>query len=79
MWIGSAADIHEQRRLVAELLSTNERIADQQLEGPRRSHDKLFEQLPALIAVLRRRYHRYAFVNPAARKYWQTAHSMVVQ
>jgi PAS domain S-box-containing protein len=74
MWVGSASDIHAQRQLVAELLQANEQQAAlaeqayqtyQQAESQRRTYDKLFTEVPALIAILRGAAHRYDFVNPA--------------
>jgi PAS domain S-box-containing protein len=74
MWVGSAIDIHAQRQLVAELLQANEQQAAlaeqayatyQQAESQRRTYDKLFTEVPALIAIVRGADHRYEFVNPA--------------
>lgn len=74
MWVGSAIDIHAQRQLVAELLQANEQQAAlaeqayetyQRAESQRRTYDKLFTEVPALIAILRGASHRYEFVNPA--------------
>jgi PAS domain S-box-containing protein len=74
MWVGSAIDIHAQRQLVAELLQANEQQATlaeqayhtyQQAESQRLTYDKLFTEIPALIAILRGPEHRYEFVNPA--------------
>jgi PAS domain S-box-containing protein len=74
MWVGSASDIHAQRQLVAELLQTNEQQAAlseqayqtyQQAESQRQTYDKLFTEVPALIAILRGPEYRYEFVNPA--------------
>jgi PAS domain S-box-containing protein len=74
MWVGSAIDIHAQRQMVAELLQANEQQAAlaeqayhtyQLAESQRQTYDKLFTQVPALIAILRGAEHRYEFVNPA--------------
>ncbi|MDO7884594.1 PAS domain-containing protein [Hymenobacter cheonanensis] len=74
MWVGSAIDIHAQRQMVAELLQANEQQAAlaeqayetyQRAESQRRTYDKLFNEVPALIAILRGPEHRYDFVNPA--------------
>ena len=82
-WVGSAVDIHEQRQLVAELLQTNEQQAAlaeqayqtyQQSESQRQLYSSLFEQVPALIAVMRGPTHRYDFVNPAYQKIFPHHH-----
>jgi len=74
MWVGSASDIHAQRQLVAELLQANEQQAVlaeqayetyQRAESQRQTYDKLFTEVPALIAVLRGPHHHYEFANPA--------------
>ena len=74
MWVGSAIDIHAQRQLVAELLQANEQQAllaeqayetYQQAENQRRTYDKLFAEVPVLVAILRGPEHRYEFINPA--------------
>jgi PAS domain S-box-containing protein len=74
MWVGSAIDIEAQRQMVAELLQANEQQAAlaeqayetyQRAESQRRTYDKLFTEVPALIAVLRGPEHRYEFANPA--------------
>ncbi|MGI4761937.1 MAG: PAS domain-containing protein [Janthinobacterium lividum] len=74
MWVGSAIDIHAQRQMVAELLQANEQQAAlaeqayetyQRAESQRRTYDKLFTEVPALIAILRGAGHHYEFVNPA--------------
>jgi PAS domain S-box-containing protein len=83
MWVGSASDIHAQRQLVAELLQTNEQQAAlseqayqtyQQAESQRQTYDKLFTEVPALIAVLRGPEHRYEFVNPAYQQLFPHRH-----
>jgi PAS domain S-box-containing protein len=74
MWVGSAIDIQPQRQLVAELLQANEQQAllaeqayetYQQAESQRRTYDKLFAEVPVLVAILRGPEHRYEFINPA--------------
>ncbi|TDN36330.1 PAS domain S-box protein [Hymenobacter sp. UV11] len=74
MWVGSASDIHDQRQLVAELLQANEQQAllaeqayqtYQNYENQRITYQKLFAEVPALIAILRGPDHQYEFVNPA--------------
>jgi PAS domain S-box-containing protein len=83
MWVGSASDIHAQRQLVAELLQVNEQQAAlseqayqtyQLAESQRQTYDKLFTEVPALIAILRGPEHRYEFVNPAYQQLFPHRH-----
>ncbi len=73
MWVGAASDIHEQRQMVQELLSSNEQqaaLADQayaiyqRAETQRATYQNLFIQAPAIICILRGPEHHYEFVNP---------------
>ncbi len=75
MWVGSARAIHAQRQLVAELSQVNEQQAAlaeqayqtyQRAESQRRTYDQLFQEVPALISILRGPEYRYDFVNPAS-------------
>ncbi len=74
MWVGSASDIHDQRQLVAELLQASEQqslLAEQAYqtyqtaEKQRVTYQKLFIEMPALVAILCGPDHRYEFINPA--------------
>ena len=73
MWVGAASDIHEQRLMVQELLTSNEQqaaLADQayatyqQAESQREAYHSLFTQAPVAIGILRGPDHRHEFVNP---------------
>ncbi|OUJ74002.1 PAS domain-containing protein [Hymenobacter crusticola] len=77
LWVGGGTDIHEQKQLVQELLTTNEEqaaLSDQaygayQLaEQQRSTFYNLFVQTPAMICILRSPEHRFEFVNPEYQK-----------
>ncbi|GAB3842599.1 PAS domain-containing protein [Hymenobacter jeollabukensis] len=78
MWVGSATDIHDQKQLVQELLAASEQHAalsdqayatQQQAVAQRETFLQLFQQAPALIAIVRGPEHRFEFVNE---RYQQT-------
>lgn len=77
LWVGGGTDIHEQKQMVQELLTTNEEqalLSDQayqayQLaENQRATFHNLFMQTPAMICILRSPEHRFEFVNPEYQK-----------
>jgi len=77
LWVGGGTDIHEQKQMVQELLTSNEEqavLSDQayqayQLaESQRATFYNLFMQTPAMICILRGPEHRYEFVNPEYQK-----------
>ncbi|QJX45545.1 PAS domain-containing protein [Hymenobacter taeanensis] len=77
MWVGGGTDIHDQKKLVEELLETNEQqaaLSDQSYqalqlaEQQRATFYNLFMQTPALICILRGPEHRFEFVNPEYQK-----------
>ncbi|NDK56280.1 PAS domain-containing protein [Pontibacter fetidus] len=72
MWVGSSTDIHETRKLVQELLETNEQmamLADQvqlafeKAETERQKLERLIMQAPAMFCVLKGPEHRFELVN----------------
>ena len=81
MWVGAASDIHEQRLMVQELLTSNEQqaaLADQayatyrQAESQREAYHSLFTQAPVAIGILRGPGHRHEFVPPPTSKFSMT-------
>ena len=73
MWVGCSVDIHEQRALVAELLQANEEqavLSDQSYQAfqlaqsQRETFYNLFQQAPALIAIVRGPQYVFEFANP---------------
>ncbi|WP_324676905.1 PAS domain-containing protein [Hymenobacter sp. GOD-10R] len=77
LWVGGGTDIHEQKQMVQELLTSNEEqaaLSDQayrayQLaEQQRSTFYNLFVQTPAMICILRGPEHRFEFVNPEYQK-----------
>jgi PAS domain S-box-containing protein len=74
LWVGGATDIHDQKKMVEEILESNEQQAIlseqayqnyQRAESQRATYQGLFMQAPALICILRGPTHRYEFVNTA--------------
>jgi len=74
LWVGGATDIHDQKKMVQEILEANEQQAIlseqayqnyQLAESQRATYQGLFMQAPALICILRGPTHRYDFVNTA--------------
>ncbi len=72
MWIGSCSDIHEMKKMVEELLYSNEQmseLADQvqlayrKAENERRTLERLIMQAPAFFAILKGPEHRYELIN----------------
>lgn len=72
MWVGSSTDIHATRKMVQELLETNEQMAlmaDQvkhafeKAESRRETLERLIMHAPALFCVLKGPEHRYELVN----------------
>lgn len=70
--VGSSSDIHETKRLVEELLVSNEQmsaLADQvqhaygKAEAERRTLERLIMESPAFFCILRGPEHRYELVN----------------
>jgi PAS domain S-box-containing protein len=73
MWVGCCIDIHDQKTLVAELLQANEEqavLSDQAYQayqlaqGQRQTFYALFQQAPALIAIVRGPQYVFEFANP---------------
>ncbi|WP_345161469.1 PAS domain S-box protein [Nibribacter koreensis] len=73
MWVGSTTDYHEQKKMVEELVATNEELAasfdrevaaSQKAESQRLLLHDLFMQAPALVAIQRGPEHVYEMVNP---------------
>ena len=72
MRVGSYADIHETKRLVEELLASNEQmsaLADQvqeayrKAETERKTLERLIMESPAFFCILKGPEHRYDLVN----------------
>jgi len=73
MWVGCSVDIHEQKQLVAELLQANEEqaaLSDQAYQAfqlaqsQRETFYNLFQQVPALLAIVRGPQYVFEFANP---------------
>lgn len=73
MWVGCCIDVHAQKALVAELLQANEEQAQlsdqayqafQLAQSQRETFITLFEQAPALIAIVRGPHYVFEFANP---------------
>src|SRR5690606_21672387 len=72
MWLGSCSDIHDMKKLVQELLASNEQmseLADQvqiayrKVENERMTLERLIMQAPTFFAILKGKEHRYELVN----------------
>lgn len=72
MWLGSCSDIHDMKKLVQELLTSNEQmseLADQvqlafrKVENERMTLERLIMQAPTFFAILKGKEHRYELVN----------------
>lgn len=72
-WIGCATDIHEQKRLVEDLLRTSEEQAQlseqayrahRVVQSQREAFYALFMSMPVAICILRGPDHRFEFINP---------------
>ncbi|MBX0293232.1 PAS domain-containing protein, partial [Hymenobacter sp. HSC-4F20] len=72
MWIGSSTDIHDTRKLVQELLDSNEQmvlLADQvqhayeKAESERKTLERLIMEAPAMFVILRGPEHRFELMN----------------
>jgi len=73
MWVGCSIDIHDQKQLVEELLRANEEqatLSDQAYQAYQLAHSQretfftLFQQAPALIAIVRGPDYVFEFANP---------------
>jgi PAS domain S-box-containing protein len=72
MWLGSCSDIHDMKKLVQELLLTNEQmseLADQvqlayrKAENERQTLERLFMQAPLFFCTLEGGEHRFKLLN----------------
>ncbi|WP_018478299.1 PAS domain-containing protein [Pontibacter roseus] len=72
MWIGSCSDIHDMKKMVQELLASNEQmseLADQvqlaykKAEAERLTLERLIMQAPTFFAILKGPEHRYELLN----------------
>lgn len=73
-WIGCATDIHDQKRLVEDLLRTSEEQeqfseqayrAHRVVQSQREAFYALFMSMPVAICILRGPDHRFEFANPS--------------
>ncbi|MBC6608830.1 PAS domain-containing protein [Hymenobacter sp. BT188] len=73
MWVGCSVDIHDQKALVLELLQANEEqaaLSDQAYQAfqlaqsQRETFYTLFQQAPALVAIVRGPQYVFEFANP---------------
>jgi len=73
MWVGCSIDIQEQKQLVAELLQASEEqaaLSDQAYQAyqlarsQRETFYNLFQQTPALLAIVRGPQYEFEFANP---------------
>lgn len=73
MWVGSSTDIDETRKLVQELVSTNEQMAEladqvqrayQKAESERKTMERLIMDAPAIFCTLKGPEHKFDLVNP---------------
>jgi PAS domain S-box-containing protein len=81
MWVGCSVDIHDQKQLVAELLQANEEqavLSDQSYQAfqlaqsQRETFYNLFQQAPALVAIVRGPQYQFEFANPLYRELFAT-------
>ena len=72
MWVGSSTDIDETRKLVQELVSTNEQMAEladqvqqayQKAESERKTLERLIMDAPAIFCTLKGPGHKFDLVN----------------
>jgi PAS domain S-box-containing protein len=72
MWIGSCNDIHDMKKMVEELLASNEQMSElsdqvqlayRKAENERLTIERLFMQAPAFFCILKGPEHRYELVN----------------
>ena len=81
MWVGCSVDIHDQKALVAELLQANEEqaaLSDQSYQAfqlaqsQRETFYNLFQQAPALVAIVRGSQYVFEFANPLYQELFAT-------
>ncbi|GHA54973.1 PAS domain-containing protein [Pontibacter akesuensis] len=79
MRIGSTADIHDTKLMVAELLASNEQMAAlsdqvaaayQKAEAERLTLERIVMQTPAVFAIMKGPEHRFTLVNPHFQRLW---------
>lgn len=72
MWIGSSNDIHDMKKMVEELLASNEQMSElsdqvqlayRKAENGRLTIERLFMQAPAFFCILKGPEHRYELLN----------------
>jgi PAS domain S-box-containing protein len=72
MWVGSSTDIHDTRKLVQELLESNEemvQLSDQvqhayeKAESERKTLEMLMMEAPAMFVILKGPKHRFELLN----------------
>jgi PAS domain S-box-containing protein len=72
MWIGSCTDIHDMKKMVEELLSSNEQMSElsdqvqlayRKAENERRTIERVFMQAPAFFCTLNGPEHRFELIN----------------
>ena len=72
MWLGSASDIHDMKKMVQELLISNEQMSElsdqvqlafRKAESERMTLERLIMQAPTFFAILKGEEHRYELVN----------------
>jgi PAS domain S-box-containing protein len=77
LWVGSGIDIHDQKLMVKELLSSNEKLAElsdkiqdayERAEMERKTLENLIMEAPAAICILKGPEHRFDLVNPNYQK-----------
>lgn len=76
-WIGSGVDIHEQKLMVEELVSSNEKLAElsdkiqdayERAEIERKTLENLIMEAPAAICILKGPEHHFDLINPNYQK-----------
>ncbi|WP_299701836.1 PAS domain-containing protein [uncultured Pontibacter sp.] len=72
MWVGSSTDIHDTRKLVQELLESNEQMAQlsdqvqhayEKAESERKTLEMLMMEAPAMFVILEGPEHRFELLN----------------
>ncbi|WP_276496435.1 PAS domain-containing protein [Pontibacter litorisediminis] len=72
MWVGSSTDIHDTRKLVQELLESNEQMAQlsdqvqhayEKAESERKTLETLIMEAPAMFVLLKGPEHRFELLN----------------
>ncbi len=76
-WVGSSTDIHDQKKMVEELLENNEQMSEMtdqlqealtKAESESKTLESMIMNAPAMICILRGKDHVFDIVNPEYQK-----------